>query len=191
MSDDSSDSQTCNHPLSTTDGRCERKAKYPDGKCGYHTDYSDDGNEGSDNPNYEHGLYMDRSGYYEQLPEKEQNWIDAVVASFLNDAPFDRDHIGKLTKLREVAIDMHKKRRADEYIGSKGMAQEQETGYHEEYGVLTETQENVLHITADRLSRSSLRTLKELGILDHDKDRREDVGDSVISALSKEVDEDE
>ena len=182
--------EECGHSLSTKDGRCERNAKYPDGKCGYHTDYRDS-EDGDYAPNYEHGLYMDRSGYYENLPEKEQDWIDAVVESFLRDAPFDRDHIGKLTKLREVAIDMHKKRRADEYISNKGMAQEKEVGYHEEYGVLTETQENVLHITADRLSRSSLRTLKELGITDDDRDKKKEIGDSLINELSKEVDDDE
>lgn len=179
----------CNATLTTKDGKCERPSKYPDGKCGFHTDTETDIDEDW-KPNYEHGLYVDRSGYYENLPEKEQRWIDAVTDSFMNEAPFGKDSLGKLEKVRQVSIDMHKKRRADEYIAQKGMAQTQEVGFHEEYGTIEQEEENVLHITADRLSREARMTLKDLGIIDKDRDTNaEEVGKSVIESLSGDLDE--
>lgn len=183
-----SEEELCNHPLTTKDGKCERDPKYPDGKCGFHTETDTDMDEDW-KPNYEHGLYMDRSGYYQALPEEEQRWIDAVTDSFLKEAPFEKDNLGKLEKLRQVSIDLHKKRRADEHIAKEGMTQTNDVGFHEEYGVLQEEKENVLHITADRLSRESRMTLKDLSIIGNDNDdNAEEVGESVIEALSEDMD---
>lgn len=176
----------CKHPLKSTDGHCDRPARLPDGRCKYHSELSDE----EWKPNYKHGLYLDRGGYYENLPDEEQDWIDAVTFSILEDSYYDAENLAMLEKCREVAIDMHKKRRADEYIHKKGMAQTQDVGFHEDYGPIQQEEENVLHITADRLSRESRMTLKDLGVMDKDKDNAEDVGESVIEALSKEVEED-
>lgn len=182
-------SQECGEEYTSSDGVCDNDAKFPDGKCGQHSAYAD-GSDDDWSPNYKHGLYMDRSGYYNALPSEDQEWIDAVVGSFLKDAPFGADELGKLAKLREVAIDMHKKRRADDYIYQRGMTQTHEVGYHEDYGVLEEEKENVLHVTASRLSKDSLRTLKDLGILGND-DNAEEVGETVIEALSKKVEDED
>lgn len=175
----------CHEPLVTKDGRCDREATFPDSRCKQHTIYDTDEWQ----PNYKHGLYMERSGYYENLPETEQDWIDTVVKSFIDNAPWEADNLGNLSKLREAVIDMHKKRRADEYIDDRGMAQTSTDGFHEDYGEITNEKENVLHITASRLSKDSLRILKDLNCLPDEESKAEDVGESVIDALSSSMSE--
>lgn len=180
-------SDICGAPLQNSEGTCDNSPSYPDGKCGYHTDEETDMDEDW-KPNLKHGLSLNRSGYYKSQPEKDQKWIDAIVDSFLDEAPFDEEAHGKVEKLRSVAIDLHKKRRADEYIHKQGMAQTEDVGYHEDYGPIQETKENVLHITADRLSRESRMTLKDLNIIGNDDNSNaEEVGESLIEALSEDV----
>lgn len=187
----STSEEICNAPLKTKEGRCERQASMADGRCKFHTNEKSADSELE--RKYENVVYTDRGGYYKSLPEEDQDWIDAVVDSLMDDAPFTRDSVGKLEKVRSVAVDMHKKRRADEYIHKKGMAQTEDVGFHEQYGPIQETKENVLHITADRLSREARMTLKDLEIIGNDSDdgNAEDVGESVIEALSQSVDEED
>lgn len=175
----------CGEELAHSEGTCDNRAKFPDGKCGMHTENNNFGGEGW-KPNYEHGLYMDRSGYYQELGDQDKRWIDAVTQSFVEECPYDSDNIGIMEKLRQVAIDLHKRRRADEYIMNKGMTQSQPVGYHEEYGEIEQEEENVLHITADRLSRESRMTLKDLGVIGNkQKEKNEELGESLIEALSQ------
>lgn len=180
--------EVCNHPLSTKDGRCERKPSYPDGKCGYHTAVENDMDDDW-KPNYEHGLYVDRGGYYKSLPEAEQQWIDAVADDLIDKSYYDKSDISMLEKCRHIAVDLHKRRRADEYIHKKGLTQSQPAMVHDEYGLVEEEQENVLHITADRLSRESRLAMKDLGIMDQEKDATEEAAESLIESLSKDMDE--
>lgn len=170
----------CHEPLETKDGKCSRDATFPDERCKQHTVYETD----DWSPNYRHGLYMDRSGYYENLPKLDQEWIDSTVQSFVEQSPWSPDNLGNLSKLREAVIDMHKKRRADEYIHEKGMAQTQTDGFHEEYGAIENEQENVLHITASRLSKDSLRVLKDLNCLPDEEENDSDASESLIEELS-------
>lgn len=185
-----SDTEVCGEDYVSKDEVCERAGEYPDGKCGYHTDFKKESD--GDGNNYIHGIKQNRSSYYEDQNPEDQAWIDAVVDSFLENADFTESDTGKLTLLRNVAIDLHKKRRADEYIELEGMAQTQVEGFHESYGLMESESENVLHITADRLSRTSLRTLKELDVLDSPDSKQAEAQQSMVDALSQvNLDEDD
>jgi hypothetical protein len=179
--------EICNAPLKTEEGRCERRASKPDGKCGYHTDLETDMDRDW-KPNYEHGLYMDRSGYYESMPEADQRWIDAVADELVSKSYYDKSDISVLEKCRQVAIDLHQRRRADEYIGPN-MTEEKTVGYHEDYGEITTTEENTLFITKDRLSRESRMTMKDLGIFDQEKEETQEAK-SLLSEIAEKVDDD-
>jgi len=170
----------CGKSLTTKDGKCTRDATFPDERCKQHTVYDTD----EWKPNYEHGLYMERSGYYENLPEQDKNWIDSIVQSFVEQAPWSADNLANLNKLREAVVDMHKKRRADEYIHERGMAQTNTDGFHEQYGPIENQKENVLHITASRLSKDSLRVLKDLNCLPDEDNSSNDQPDSLIDQFS-------
>lgn len=176
----------CGAPLKSRDGHCDRTPAHSDGRCGYHTHTK----EGDDwNPNYKHGLYADRGGYYKSLPDPDQEWIDAVADDLIEKSYYDKSDISILEKVREIAIDLHQRRRADEYIAKKGLTQEKDIGFHEEYGMITQEEENTLMITKDRLSRESRMTMKDLGILEDNKSEAEEKAKSVIEQLSGDSDE--
>lgn len=179
------ESNECGADLTTKDGVCDRTPSMPDGKCKYHTEH-ETGMDRDWKPNYSHGLYQDRGSYYQNLPEEDQQFIDAVTDDLINKSHFDKSDISALEKCRQVAIDLHQRRRADEYIHKKGLTQTSEVGFHEQYGVMEEEQENVLFITKDRLSRESRMTMKDLGIFDDDSDAGSE-GQSLIETLSKEL----
>lgn len=168
----------CNHP--TDDGGyC---ARYPavdsdgveiDGKCSFHGDGGTDGRATHGHQRaVKHGLYSQPSNYYYHLDRRDQIWIDLLVESFLEDAPFDRENAGKMELLRQVAIDLHKVRRANEYIWDEGIAQVKDA-YDSVDGEVQEFEtENILNLPVDRLERQITKRLKELGVLEDPESRR-------------------
>lgn len=183
----SDEEEICGHPLTTKDGYCDRPATQVDGKCGYHTNSG--GSERDWKPNYKHGLYTDRGGYYKSLPEPDQEWIDAITDDLIEKSYYDKDDISILEKVRQVAVDLHQRRRADEYIAKKGLTQEKDIGFHEDHGMITQEEENTVMITKDRLSRESRMTIKDLGIMDRDNDKTEEAAETLIESLSKEMED--
>lgn len=159
---------------------CSNKASRPDGRCGQHPedeDYEPGGGY------WKHGANATPSNYYERLDEEQKDWVNAVYWSFLEDAPFDEESKGKCELLWNVAIDIHKQRSVDDYLADEGMVQERFAGAGES-GVYYEDEENVLHLTYDRLSRSNIRTLKELGILDDPDSQKADAQRSLVDIFS-------
>lgn len=179
------DEEICNASLKTKEGRCERPASKSDGRCGFHT--ADNKMQRDWKPNYKHGLYQDRGGYYKSLPEEDQKWIDAVADDLIRKSYFEKEDLSALEKCRQISIDLHQRRRADEHI-AKNMVEEKPAMVHDEYGIVHEKQENVLFITKDRLSRESRMMMKDLGILDEDKSKSEEAAESLIESLSKDLD---
>ncbi len=131
-------------------------------------------------------LNLPRSGYYNSLPETEQEWIDTVARDLIEKSYFDHSDVSAVEKLRQVAVDLHQRMRADEYIGQKGLTQDKRIGYHEEFGQITQEEENVLMITKDRLSRESRMTMKDFGCLDREHDKNEEAASTLIERLSDE-----
>lgn len=162
----------CSEPVD--DGYC---ARYPavgpegeevDGKCSIHGEYEMGGESwGADAGSGTHNLYSWRSNYYYSLERRDQVWIDLLIESFLDDAPFDRDNLGKMEILRQIAIDAHKIRSANEYIWNEGLAQTKTIDFDEERREEVEAEvENILNLPVDRLQRQCVKRLKELGCLD-------------------------
>lgn len=167
-------------------GRCNAKTQdgnyceaYPtkdsegeirNGRCYNHGGHPQSGRPGEGNPT--HGVKSDRSHYYQNLDSSEQAWIDRLLDSFLDDAPFDTSSTGKIEVLRQVCIDIHKRRSANEYIQGEGLAQEYVIDVDEDGNPVEGIQENVLNLPYDRLGRSVTKTLKDLGITPKDPDER-------------------
>lgn len=176
--------EICGYSYDTREGKCDNKASYTDGRCGFHTDVDDTYEETRD-ANYKHGLYA--SDYYESLNDAGQEFIDVVADDLLEKSYYTTDDDSMVEKCRQIAIDLHQKRRADGYIAKKGLTQENTVGVHEQYGELTETEENTLFITKDRLSRESRLSMKDLGILDEDTSGSNGDGKSTIEKLSEDL----
>ena len=173
------DEAFCEHPAGfrtdhTGDGRC-----YLHGGC---VRSSVEGN----NFRETHGLYSDRQSYYEHRDDKECAWIDAVVESLLDDAPFGDDPpFAKLQMIRNIAIDMHKLQRANDYIDEKGVVDRDKTvGYTDDGNPIKMDEENVLNVAYDRLNRTMTRQLKELSILDSPDSQQAEAQANIASELA-------
>lgn len=155
-----------------------------DGRCYLHGGGSKTANKGNNHAET-HGLYANRQNYYKNRPAEQQQWIDSVVESLLDDAPFDADNFAKLQMVRNIAIDMHKQQRANDYIDEIGVVHKDKTvGYTDDGRPIKEDQENVLNVAYDRLNRTMTRQLKELGILDDPDSQQADAQQNIASELS-------
>lgn len=113
-----------------------------------------------------HGLYADRSKYYQRLDDDEQAWVDALVDGWLSEAPFGRENIGGLELLRKAAIDEHKRRRANDYIAREGVVTENVVGYDDDGDPVVKKEGNPANLPYSRMAKDTIRTLKELNVLD-------------------------
>jgi len=163
-----------------------------DGRCYLHGGASKTHNKGNAYAET-HGLYSDRQNYYKHRSDEEQAWIDAVVESLLDDAPFDADNMAKLQMVRNIAIDMHKQQRANNYIDEVGVVNKDKTvGYTDDGRPIKEDVENVLNVAYDRLNRTMTRQMKELNILDSPDSEQAQANQNIaneLSAIRKQRDE--
>jgi len=153
-----------------------------DGRCYLHGGCSD-----SEGTNYaeKHGMYADRQNYYKNRSTSEQRWIDSIVESVLDDAPFDADSKYKLEMVRNVAIDMHKLKNANEYIDEKGLVDRDKTvGYTDDGKPIKVDEENVLNIAYDRLDKSVTQKLEKLGVMDDPESQKANAQESIAEELS-------
>lgn len=162
-----------------------RTNHFDDGRCYLHGGKARDANEGN---NYaeKHGLYADRQNYYSNRSSNEQEWIDAVVESLLDDAPFSPENFAKMQMLRNIAIDMHKMQDANTFIDQAGLVQENQTvSYSQDGKPIKEDRENPINVTYDRLNRTLTRQLKELGLLDDPDSQQADASNNIANELSE------
>jgi len=174
---------TCGSTETTTGQPCQRPVSDDNTRCFLHDDggppaghgapegntnaLRNDGGSPPANGNAErHGLYADRSKYHQRLDDDEQAWIDALVDNWLTDAPFSRKNIGGVELLRKTAIDEHKRRRANAYIDREGVVTETVAGVDDDGNPILEKTENPANLPYSRLARDTVRTLKELNVLD-------------------------
>lgn len=155
-----------------------------EGRCFLHGGASKTPNKGNNNAET-HGLYSDRQNYYQHRSTEEQQWIDAVVDSLLDDAPFSADNMAKLQMVRNIAIDMHKQQRANDYIDDVGVVHKDKTvGYTDDGKPIKEDQENPLNVAYDRLNRTMTRQIKELGLLDDPESQQAEAQTNIANELS-------
>lgn len=161
-----------------------RTDHFDEGRCYLHGGASKSANEGNNHAE-KHGMYADRQNYYQNRSTEEQQWIDAVVESLLDDAPFSHDNFAKLQMVRNIAIDMHKMQDANTFIDQAGIVQKDKTvGYSQDGTPIKEDQENPINVTYDRLNRTMTRQLKELGILDDPDSQQAEAQNNIANELS-------
>ncbi|AGM11333.1 terminase small subunit [Halogranum tailed virus 1] len=133
-----------------------------------------------------HGLYSNRQNYYKNRSDSERAWIDAVVESLLEDMPGGDDpSFAKLQMVRNIAIDMHKTKRANDYIDEVGVVHKDKTvGYTDDGRPIKEDQENAINIAYDRLNRTLTRQMKELGILDDPDSQNAEAKQNIADELA-------
>jgi hypothetical protein len=117
----------------------------------------------------------------------EQRWMDAVEQSLLDDLPGSGEpSFAKLQMIRNISIDMHKTKRANEYIDDVGVVHKDKTvGYTDDGRPIKEDQENALNVAYDRLNKTITRQLKELGILDSPDKQQAEAEQNIADELSE------
>jgi len=171
------------------DGYCANKAGFRtdhvgDGRCYLHGGGSKTTNK-ENNYADKHGLYTDRQNYYKNRTTPEQQWIDGVVESLLDDAPFSTDNFAKMSMIRNIAIDMHKLKNANDFIDKAGLVQEDKiVGYGNNGKPIKEDKENPINVTYDRLNRTMTRQLKELGCLEDPDSQKAESTANLANELS-------
>ncbi|WP_153953040.1 hypothetical protein [Halosegnis longus] len=178
---------------SELEGYCER---YPmdNGLCYVHGGASDLGApEGNANAMI-HGMEAKRTTYWNSLETQERANIEAWVDDFLDDAPFTRDHRGKVNELYRACIDMHRAAGGlDEYVDPDG----DHEGLTKQ--VVVDTDENGDEVYAEgehpanlpysRLDSDITSKLETLGVMSSPEQQKADAEMSIAQKLSGMGDE--
>lgn len=155
-----------------------------EGRCYLHGGCSTGAPEGTANAE-KHGLHSDRQKYYERQTPEAKAWIDSVKDSLMEDAPFTSENFAKYQMVQNIAIDMHKLRRANDYIDSKGVVHKDKTvGYTDDGKPIKQDEENVLNVAYDRLNKTITKQLKELGILSDPDSQKAEAQQNIAKELS-------
>jgi len=160
-------------------GYCERWPMEDRRRCYVHTGQSQDKEKAKSHgvENITHGMRAKRSKFYQSLDEQDKLFVEKLVDSWIDNAPFDRDNFAKVNELFRIAIDEIRAWRAqgeyaDDDDGAGGMLTDVTIDYDPENGEITTEDENPLNLAYDRLDRTKYKKLKELGVLD-DPDSQE------------------
>lgn len=142
-----------------------------------------------------HGGYAQRSNYYSALDEESREFIEALVGSWVDRAPFDYGDVGMMNDLYRCAIDVHRSTWArDEFVDEngefKGVVIEQVVDVKEdEYGNVVDTitaeEEHPANLPISRLERDITDKLVKLGVYDNDPESKSaDAMESLAKQLS-------
>jgi hypothetical protein len=109
-------------------------------------------------------LTADREQWFQRHRENAEPIVRALVASYVEDAPFTWQQTAKVDQLVEVAIDQARLRQSNDYLDD--FLTEQTVSVTENGQEITQLEENPAHMPRDRIKRTNLKILKELGVLD-------------------------
>jgi len=134
-----------------------------------------------------HGLYAQRTNYYESLDDSDKEFVEAMADSWIEQAPFDRDNIGKVDQVYRIAIDQLRAwSGVDEFVDGdtpQGLVTDQEVFDGEE--VHEVTQEHPANLPYSRLDNDIQGKLKDLGIYGDDPESKQaDATESLAQMLS-------
>jgi hypothetical protein len=146
------------------DGRCKFHGGASSGAPANNTNAEGDGAPINNGNAETHGLQSDRQQWFQRHREDACEIVRAIVASYVDDAPFGWRQTAKVDQLCEVAIDQVRLRQSNEFLDE--FLTEQTVTVTEDGREITELEENPAHMPRDRIKRTNTKILKELGVLD-------------------------
>lgn len=167
-------------------GYCE---KYPMKEADTEVCYSHQGGgaaEGNTNA-MTHGLYAQRTNFYQALGHEDKAFIEAMVDSWVDQAPFGRDNPGMVNTLYRVAIDQLRAWFAvDDFVDEngdlEGLTKVQEVEIDGEYVELED--EHPANMPYSRLSNDIRMELKDLGVYSDPETQKAEATKSLAQKLS-------
>lgn len=177
---------------SVTQGFCERYQLNEEGEdhCYVHR-----GNGGPPTGNtnaMDHGLYAQRSNFYSALDDEDKQYVEALVDSWIDIAPFDRDTPAMVDTLYQCAIDQLRAWRGqDEYLdesgGIEGLVKTQDVEIDGEMVELED--EHPVNMAYSRLKDDVRKQLKDIGVYDSPEAQQAEATESIARKLSGLTDE--
>lgn len=174
-------------------GYCER---YPmrdedHGRCYHHQG----GGAPKGNTNgMRHGMYAQRTNFYQALSRDDQEYIEALVDSWIEQAPFDRDNVAMVNELYRCGVDQVRAWSGiDEFVDEEtdeidGLVTEQTVFDGEEVHEVEE--EHPANLPYSRLDRDIQSKLKDLGVYgESPEDKQASATESLAQKLSGLSDE--
>lgn len=157
------------------------------GKCYHHGGASTGAPESNQNAQ-RHGLFSERDGYYQALPDEQQEWVfdftNALLDRLRKRQNTDPDMFDK-EALKNIAIDFHKVAHANEYFKEEGLTQVMHKTAGE--AVVTEDQINVWAKEIRQHNESIYRRMKKHGLLDDPESQKADAIEKVTLEVSESV----
>jgi hypothetical protein len=141
---------------------------FDSGKCKFHRGTSPDGSSHENNGNAEtHGLTADAEKWFERHRDDVGDEVRLLVESWMTRAPFGWADHGNVWLLTECAIDEVRMREADDYVDEEGLVVDHYDGHDQVSGrPIREYKENPALLPKSRMKKDTVRTLKDLGVLD-------------------------
>lgn len=138
-----------------------------------------------------HGLRAQRTNFYKQLPDEDKQFVEALVDSWIEQSPYDRDNVGVVNELYRTAIDQLRAWSAiDEYVEHGtyvGLVKEQDVEMDGE--MITLEDEHPVNLPYSRLDRDIQSKLKDLNVYESPESEAADSTESLAQALSGLTDE--
>jgi len=164
-------------------GYCENYPREGSNRCRMH---GGDAGAPEGNGNAEkHGLTGGREAWFDRHREDAEPLVRALVESYVDDAPFAWSNTAKVDQLCEVAIDQVRLRHSNEWLDE--FLTEQTVSVTENGREITRLEENPAHMPRDRIKRTNVRILKELGILDDPDSAQASATDDLASAIEDKL----
>lgn len=156
-------------------------------KCYHHGGASTGAPE--DNGNAEsHGLRSDREKWFKRHREDVADDVQILVESYVEDAPFGFESTAKVDKLTELCIDQVRLREANKWLRDEFL-KEETVAVSDDGRPIKKLVENPAHMPRDRIKRTNIKGLKELGILD-DPDTAQAQAERELAQVAREALED-
>ena len=166
-------------------GFCERYPMKEIDRCYVHQ--GGGAPEGNTNP-MKHGLYAQRTNYYNALEDDDKEFVEAMVDAWIGMSPYERDNVGIVNELYRCAIDQLRAWGGiEEFVNGdelEGLTKEMVIGVSESGQPITAEDEHPVNMAYSRLDRDVRTKLKELGIYDSPEKQQADATESLAQKLS-------
>jgi hypothetical protein len=165
-------------------GFCER---YPvDGKdvCYVHGGAEGTGPPEGNTNGMTHGLTVKRSSYYEnEMDEEEKILVEDFVDNWIELSSYTRDDVAVINEFYRMAVDEIRLWNAQDHM-EDGFVYEQYEDLDMDNRQIRTKQENPANLPYDRLDRTTLKKLKEYGVLDDPDSKQAEATESLAQKFA-------
>jgi hypothetical protein len=161
------------------------------GRCRHHGGKStgpktDGGKEKVSGNAEKHGLTADAEKWFERHREEVEEDVQLLVESYVTDAPFGFENHAKVDKLTELCIDQVRLREANKWLQGEFLKEETVT-VTDDGRPIKKLVENPAHMPRDRIKRTNIKGLKELGILDDPESQKAQAQEDLAQLWADEL----